>query len=72
MIQVFAALRQIGPRIEAGESSEVVDEMCLVKIPAVQSDLCPLDLLPLFDQVQHVLKAAGHGKTAWVSARLLH
>lgn len=50
MIQVLATLRQIGPGIEAGESPEVVDEMCLIKIPTVQSDLCPLDLLPLSDQ----------------------
>src|SRR5690348_12072477 len=62
MIQVFAALHQIGPRIEAGESPEVVDEMCLVKIPTLQSDLCPLDLLPLFDQVQHFLKALDTAK----------
>src|SRR5712692_3615916 len=57
MIAIGTALRQVGLRREAGKRLEVMDEMCLVEVPAVQCEICPRDPLPFFDQTQHFLKA---------------
>ena len=57
MIAVGTALCQVGLRGEARKRLEVVDEMCLVEVPAGECEICPGDSLPVFDQTQHFLKA---------------
>ena len=57
MIAIGTALRQVGLRREARKSLEVMDEMGLVEVPAGEREICPRDLLPVFDQTQHFLKA---------------
>ena len=57
MITIGTALRQVGLRREARKRLEVVDEMCLVEVPAGEREIYPRDPLPVFDQTQHFLKA---------------
>src|SRR5260370_7502623 len=57
MIAIRTALRQVGLRGEARKRLEVMDEMCLVEVPAGECEICPGDPLPVFDQTQHFLKA---------------
>ena len=57
MVKMVAPLGEIGGGLEARKSLEVVDKMSLVEITAAQSDIRPLDLLLLLDEMQHCLKA---------------
>src|SRR5258708_4528575 len=57
MITIGTTLRQVGLWRKAGKRLEVMDEMGLVEVPAVQCEICPGDPLPFFDQTQHFLKA---------------
>ena len=57
MIAIGTALRQVGLRGESRKRLEVVDEMGLVEIPAVEREVCPGGPLPSFDPPQHFLKA---------------
>jgi len=57
MIVMFTSLCQVDARTHPSKRLKVVDEMCLVKIPAGECQICPLDGLPFVSLSQRLLKA---------------
>jgi hypothetical protein len=60
----IALMRDIGCRVEAGKSLEVVDEMRLVVIAAGESDVHPLHS-PSPDETQNLLEALNATEQLW-------
>lgn len=54
---MFTPLRQVDARTHPSKRLKVVDEMCLVEIPAGECQVCPLDGRPFWGPSQRLLKA---------------
>ena len=55
-------VRHIGGRIDAGERAEIVDEMGLIEVAAIQRNLGPFHALLPIHLIQGLLKAANAAK----------
>jgi len=49
-------VREIGGRIDAGECAEIVDEVRLVEVTAIEGDVGPFDALAVLHAAQRLLE----------------
>src|SRR5712664_3445846 len=71
VIQVRGVRRQIRRRVDPGKCAEIVDEMRLVVVSAVERDLRPINGAAALDDVQHFLKAPHAAEKLWRQPDLL-
>ena len=55
-------VREVGGRIDAGECAEIVNEMRLIEVAAIQRDVSPFDALAAFHAVQRPVEAPDTAK----------
>ena len=71
VIQVRGVRRQIRRRVDPGKCAEIVDEMRLVVVSAVERDLRPINGTAALDDVQYLLKASHAAEKLWRQPDLL-
>src|SRR6267378_4314968 len=65
VIQVRGVRRQIRRRIDPGKCAEIVDEMRLVVVPAIERDPRPINGAAALNRLQHFLKAPNPAEKLW-------
>ena len=62
VIAMRRLVRQIGGGIDPGEGAEIVDEVRLIEVAAIQRDIGPFHALAAFHSTQGLLEAANAAK----------
>lgn len=62
---MLASMGEVGGRVDSGKTSEIMDEMGLIEVAAIQRDLRPIDFMPVAEDAQDFLKTENPAKQFW-------
>ena len=62
MVDMFASMGEVGGGADSRKALEIMDEMGLIEVAAIQRDLRPIDFLSVAEGVQNLLKTQDPAK----------